>query len=120
MSATVSTKKTSTKTKAVKVELEKAEEKNEKPVRNPVPMVPNEVVASIKNQAQIEEELLQQQIIEEVEESRQKSQNRILFYGGVIAGVGILYLIHRYSKSAPPEVFTEELVNEVVSVVAPN
>ena len=56
MATSTSKKNTaSTKSKAVKVELEKAEEKIEKTVKMPVAQVPESIVASIKNRAQLEQ-----------------------------------------------------------------
>lgn len=115
--ATSTSKKTtaSTKSKAVKVELEKAEEKNEKPMRTPVAQVPDEIVASIKSQARVEQETLEQLAASETEKNRQQTINKFIFYGSVFAGVGILYLVHRYSKSAPPTEFVSSLVNGVAT-----
>lgn len=104
-------------TKAVKVELEKAEEKIEKPVKMPVAQVPESIVASIKNRAQLEQEALERVIASEEEKNRSQTRNRLIFYGAVFAGAGIVYLLHKYSKTMPPSEFASSLVNGVKSQV---
>lgn len=118
MATSTSKKNTaSTKSKAVKVELEKAEEKIEKPVKMPVAQVPESIVASIKNRAQLEQEALERVIASEEEKNRSQTRNRLIFYGAVFAGAGIVYLLHKYSKTMPPSEFASSLVNGVKSQV---
>jgi hypothetical protein len=99
--------------KTVQVELEKADEQTVMK-RPAIAQVPEEVVLSIKNQSQIEEEN------EQHDQQLQNSQfkNRVLFYGGVAAAVGILFLCHRFSisKKIPPAELIPELINGVAKV----
>jgi len=109
--ATNSTSKKTAK-KTVKVELEKAEEK--KPAKGLVSQVSPQVIATIKNQAQIDEELETKLKEDDKSLAQKQVRNRIYFYGGVAAGLGILYLLHRYTKNAPPVEYASMLANGVV------
>ena len=114
----MATSKKSSSKKTVSVELEKAEEK--KAMKQPISQVDPALIASIKNQSQIEEEALVLAQQQELEEREKQLKNRLLFYGGIAAAVGILYLAHRYyggKTPIPPEEFVEELANGVATTL---
>lgn len=108
---TMASKKTKPKSKnSVPVELEKLDEQNTK--KRTVQMVSDEVVASIRNVSQIEEDAIG-------DYKKRAFKNKVLFYSGVAAAVGIGYLVHRYYFSVPTLAapFVQEVVNGAVSVV---
>lgn len=102
--------------KVVNVELEKLTEQNS--VKPATTRAPPELVASIKNSAQLEEELVAKQQQEELEQIEAQFKNRVLFYGGVVCAIGIGYLLHRYyTGPSPPKELVHELVNGVANAV---
>ena len=101
--------------KVVNVELEKMTE--QKPNNPPVTRVSPEIIASIKNTSQIEEEELAARQKTELEDTEKKLKNRLLFYGGVACAIGIGYLLHRYyTGPSPPIELVPELVNGVANI----
>lgn len=119
MSATNKKSRVSNTKKTVNVQLEKAEEEIEKPVKTSIAQVDPAIVFNIKNQAQIEEEQILQENERKLEEFRGNLRNRLVFYGGVAASIAILYLIfgYRSGKSLPPPEFVKDLVNGTKNVV---
>lgn len=109
-------KQKSKATNTVPVSLEKAEERS----RTAVSQVPEEVVASIKNAQQIEDEQAKEEHERLVELRLAQTRNKAIFYVGVFLGVGTLFLIHRYvfSGTKPEEKYVGELVNGAVDVLA--
>jgi hypothetical protein len=100
---------------SVPVSLEKAEER----IRSPVAQVPEEIVAGIKNAQQIERETAASLARESAEADISRTRNKALFYVGVFAGVGALFLIHRYffSSVVPDKNLIPQLANETVAIV---
>lgn len=118
MSSKPTKKASSANKKTIPVELEKAEEK--KPMKQAVSQVAPEIIATIKHQAQIEEEIVKEIENQEKAIADEQLKNKFLFYTGVAGCVGILYLCHRYYSGKtpiPPEEFVQELVNGVAGVI---
>lgn len=108
-------KKTRDSKSTVKVELEKLEEK-EVVKRGPVCTVSPETLAAIKNQTQVEEDVKRERELTLASEEKEKLKNRLLFYGGVAAAVGVCYLVHRYFSGGvpvPAEKYALELANGI-------
>lgn len=103
-------------TKAVNVELEKLTEQI--PAKPTISQVAPEVLASIKNSAQIEEEEHARRQQAELETMENQLKNRLIFYGGLVCAVGIAYLVHRYyTGPTPPKELVHELVNGAANVI---
>lgn len=100
----------STKEKLVNVELEKADEEKMKEKRPAQSQVDPSILSSIKHQSELEEEL-EQKVIDS------QFKKRLMFYGGVAAALGLIYLYNRYinttSKILPPDELLPELINNI-------
>jgi hypothetical protein len=99
----------------VNVSLEKAEETIVP--KQSIALVDTSIIQSIKNQAQIREEAIQE--TERFVQERQKAatRNKLMFYGAIALSVGACYLVHRYFKAAPPTEYVLELANGVADIV---
>lgn len=98
----------SKKPQAVNTVLEKAEEDFSMKTR-----VDPEIISSIRSREQIEEDSFRQ-----AEEARKLAvasdlKDRLLFYGGVLGGVAVLFLVFRLFKSdtLPSPRHVQELIN---------
>lgn len=100
---------------SVHVELEKAEAVEQQPRKTPVLQVSAETLASIQHRG-AKQEIEQMQAAEAlIEAKRSQFKTRILYWTGIFAGVGIVFLVHRYlfNTPKPPAQYVPELLNAV-------
>jgi len=101
--------------KSIPTKLEKAEERQPETPKGSILQVDPSILDGLKNATQLEVDAQteEQERLDEIK--RLKFKNKALFYVGVFAGVGLLYLLFNCSKTQPDSRYLPEIINAVVA-----